>query len=324
MRRHGKLSLKEFAKTRNMILFNHAMGGLGDVFIQRMMFRTVKKIIPDSEIHVSLLPQYIPALADHPKIEKIISSVEFDPSNYFISFDTSVVLANRYEDKYGFDCPYNRADIWAKHNGFDLDEHEMDFCLDPQKIENCRKELNVISDKCGPIVLFCPISKMKTKTLLPEQMKWVVKYCSDKKLIGINDKSIPYLKDLGIPCIYEKSIVDWMHYVAACDYMISVDSAAFHLAGGLKKPLLGIFTFANGKTYGKYYNCVLIQKHKDNGDWDCGPCYSFKSCPKTKKEIKPCLLELTENQFKEGIEKLFDKKSYCSKVALPLLLETEI
>ena len=312
--------MKEFEKTRNKILFNHAMGGLGDIFIQRMLFRAVKKIIPDSEIHVSILPQYIPALADHPMVDKIIPSSELISDDYFVSFDTSVVIANRYEDKYGIDCTYNRADIWAKHNGFDLDEHEMDICLDLEKVENCRKELNNLSKQSGPIVLFCPISKMVTKTLLPEQIGWIIKHCANKKLIGIHDKPIAKLNELGIPCIYGKSIIDWMHYVAACDYMISVDSAAFHLAGGLKKPLLGIFTFANGKTYGKYYDCVIIQKHKDNGNWDCGPCYSFRSCPKTKKEVKPCLTELVEEEFKTGIDSLFNKSINRTKVALPLIL----
>jgi len=45
------------------------------------------------------------------------------------------------------------------------------------------------------------------------------------------------------------------------------------LAGGLGKPLCGIFTFADGKIYGKHYDFVLVQKHRDNGNWNCGSCF---------------------------------------------------
>ena len=71
--------------------------------------------------------------------------------------------------------------------------------------------------------------------------------------------------------------------------------------------MTGIFTFANGKTYGKYYDFILVQKHMDDGNWDCGPCYNYRICPKTQKELKPCLTELTEKEIKEGINKMFKK-----------------
>ena len=95
-----------------------------------------------------------------------------------------------------------------------------------------------------------------------------------------------------------------LYFIAASDCVISVDSASFHIAGGLKKPLLGIFTFANGKTYGKYYDFVLVQKHFEDGNWDCGPCYNYRSCPKTSCDLKPCLTELTCDQISIGIEEL--------------------
>jgi ADP-heptose:LPS heptosyltransferase len=92
--------------------------------------------------------------------------------------------------------------------------------------------------------------------------------------------------------------------MSLADYVISVDTSAFHLAGGLKKPLMGIFTFADGKVYGKYFNFVLVQKHRDNGNWDCGPCYNFSICPKSPLKVKPCLTELKYDDFMIGIQKL--------------------
>jgi hypothetical protein len=65
-----------------------------------------------------------------------------------------------------------------------------------------------------------------------------------------------------------------------------------------------IFTFADGKIYGKYYpTMTLVQLHKDDGDWDCGPCYTFEKCPKCTSTIKPCLTELTAERIQQGIKK---------------------
>jgi ADP-heptose:LPS heptosyltransferase len=97
------------------------------------------------------------------------------------------------------------------------------------------------------------------------------------------------------------------------DYMITVDTAAFHLAGGLRKPLCGIFTFADGKVYGKHYDFTLVQKHRDNGNWECGPCFKFGNCIKSRKQLKPCLTEITETEIISGIDEMFKKWPFKSE-----------
>jgi ADP-heptose:LPS heptosyltransferase len=97
-----------------------------------------------------------------------------------------------------------------------------------------------------------------------------------------------------------------MSIIAAADYVISVDTAAFHLAGGLGKPLTGIFAWSDGKVYGKYFDFILVQKHRDNGNWDCGPCFKFNSCPKSREARKPCI-EFSVDEIYSGIEKMLEK-----------------
>ena len=308
MKRHGKLSLKRFATLRNQVLFNHGVGGLGDVLIHRMLFETVKKQHPELSISFACLPEYFGAVEDHPHIDNLIDQHNLDTEEHLAVFNTGIAVSNRYENKYGVDCKYNRADIWSKSCGFDLDSHEMLFQLDQNLLQSCRKELlSLCKQPDGPVILFCPVSKVTTKTLLPTQIKWVVEACQGQNLICINNQPVRTADKLGLPGIYQRSLKEWIHFVAAADYVISVDSATFHLAGGLKKPLLGIFTFANGKTYGQHYDFVLLQKHRDDG-WDCGPCYNYKACSKTKGEIKPCLSELTKNDFQQAVDALLKKK----------------
>jgi ADP-heptose:LPS heptosyltransferase len=126
---------------------------------------------------------------------------------------------------------------------------------------------------------------------------------------------IEILSKLEVP-ILQGGLKKWMGYVYAADYVISVDTSTFHMAGGIKKPLVGIFTFTDGKIYGKFYKFKLIQKHRDNGDWSCGPCYNWPACPKTDKNPKPCLTEITSKMIMDGIEEMF-KEWPLSQLPLP-------
>ena len=101
-------------------------------------------------------------------------------------------------------------------------------------------------------------------------------------------------------------------FINACDYIVSVDTAQFHAAGGLKKPLVGIYTFADGDVYGRYYQFELVQKHRKNGDWDCGPCYAWANCSVTKDMPKPCLEELSVDLIMDGVDRMFEKWSWKS------------
>ena len=306
--RKGNMSLKKFNEIHNKILFCHEYGGLGDVIMHRMLFSEVKNIIPDAIIDFSCDENFIDAAKDHTLLNCLLDAKQTNKDNYLVHYDTSVWTANQYENHYGKDCQANRADIWAYYCGFKIENHEMHFNLDPEIIKKYKNKIKEFIKKQGqPTILLAPTASVKTKSLLPEQIEIIQEKTKNFNLIGIHHKNISFFEEKNIPLIFNTTVKDWMYYIAAADYIISVDTSTFHLAGGLKKPLLGIFTFANGKTYGKYYDFVLVQKHRDNGDWDCGPCYDYKSCPKTKKDIKPCLSEIKEYHLQEGIDKLFEK-----------------
>lgn len=308
IQRPKPLSLRDFYKRKDSVLFWHELGGLGDVLMHRMLFNEVRKTSPSIKINFACLPDYMNAAKDHPCIDKVLNSKNINVDDFGIVYNTCVTVVDRYENAVAPFCKEHRSDLYAKVCNITLSEHDMNFNLDKDLIQICKTNMkSKFKNPEKPIVLFSPVSKMATKSLLTHQIQAVVDATKELNLIGIHNSEISDLKNLNIPVINNINIVDWMCYVAAADYVISVDSAVFHMAGGLKKPLVGIFTFADGKCYGKYFDFILIQKHRDHGNWDCGPCFKFCACPKSQKLQKPCLTEITSEEIKNGILKMLEK-----------------
>ena len=306
------LTLKNFHEIKDKVLIWHDKGGLGDVFMQRMIFDDIRRNLPNAEITFACLPEYLDAAVDHPAIDKFVDARTVNLDDYIHCFNTCVTIVNRYENYNAPNYNENRSDIWARHCGLSLTSHEMNFVLEKSLRNSVKEKLDKYRKVGKPLIGFAPKSKMVVKSLLPEQIQAIANRCKDYSLVAFHKEELSECKKLGIPTISDISIKELICYVDCVDYMITVDTAAFHLAGGLKKPLCGIFTFADGKVYGKHYEFILVQKHRDNGDWDCGPCFIHGNCPKSKKQIKPCLTELSSNELIEGIDKMFQKWNYKS------------
>lgn len=303
------LSLRDFYNKRNRILVLRETGGLGDILMHRMMFEDFKRVFPEGEVVFAIPGNYHEAVRDHPFIDEVINSRTVNIHDYVISYNTTSACT-RYEMRMVPFADKNRSDIWANHCGVLLTKHNMHITLEDEHkkfgqdvLEKARKGHQ------GPAVLICPISAMLVKNLIDTQLEGVVQGLRDRGyfVYASHIFGIPKLKELGVPVIWGTSIRQWMGVVDAADYVISVDTAAFHYAGGTGKPVVGIFTFADGVAYGKWYDFVLVQKHRKNGDWDCGPCYNWSCCTKSNKPLKPCLLELTPEMILEGCDEMFER-----------------
>jgi ADP-heptose:LPS heptosyltransferase len=303
----AQFSLKEFYQKKDRILILNEKGGLGDVFMQRFLISGIRDQFPDAKIDFGCLPEYLEAVTDHPDIDNVYDAYKVNPQDYIFSYNTCVTIADRYENKLSPYCEEHRADIWAKYCGFDLKIYDMRFRPNQEKANYFSNKLKSLTDK--KTILFSPISKMISKTLLGWQIKVIVDFFKDNNcfLIGSHKDKIEVLEQEKVFGFYGLKIQDWIAAASVCDYIVSVDSALFHLGGGLRKPMTGIFTFVDGKTYGKYFDFCLVQKHRDDGCWDCGPCFKFNNCPKTKKQPKPCLTELTKEEIEAGLCKMLGK-----------------
>lgn len=308
LKKPKKWSVKEFLLKRKEVLIFRGMGGLGDLLMHRMMFEDFKLINPDIRLVCACPPQYKDALIDHPFLDEVRNCKETFLDDYLIWFNTTHACG-RYEISKAPFADKHRSDIWAEHCGVKLTKHNMHINLTDEEKKRGIEYIEKIRINNGPSVVLCPKSAMASKNLLPNQIKDLTKAVLDMNyfIFGLHHSPIKELNDLKIPCIYDVKIRDWMSIIWAADYVISVDTSAFHFAGGIGKPLTGIFTWADGKVYGKYFDFFLVQKHRDNGDWGCGPCYNYGICPLTKNQIKPCLTNITSEMIINSVIKMFIK-----------------
>lgn len=277
--------------------------------MHRMFFKQAKEIMPEATIVFACPARYHDAVYDHPYIDEVIDAKTVNKYDYLISFNTTS-SCTRHELTVAPLADKHRSDIWANHCGIIVEDHDMHINLEKEYKEKAKKRLDTLrGDHTGPVAVLCPISAMITKNLLEWQMKAVVDELRDRGcwVCGLHTQPIPELKKMNVPTIHGVRIREWMGYLDVADYVVTVDSAAFHYAGDRKKPMTGIFTFADGKVYGKYFDFVLVQKHRDNGDWPCGPCYNWSICPFTRKVPKPCLTEICPSMLKKGINEMFER-----------------
>jgi len=271
--------------------------------------------MPEAEIHFACPTRYHSILQDHPYIDKLLNSREVNPHDYTISYNTTSACT-RHEMRMAPFSEKNRSDIWANHCGVLLSNHNMHIKLPDEIIKFGKDALDLIhKDKSKPSVVLCPISAMRSKNLTKEQMQGLVAGLKDMGcfVYAAHLSTIPELEEIGVKVMHGMKPLQYLGAMSAADYVISVDTASFHFAGGIGKPLVGIFTFADGKVYGEHYEFELVQKHRDNGDWDCGPCYNWGNCPKSKLNPKPCLIEITVDMLLDGTKRMFKRWPWSAK-----------
>jgi len=301
------LGLRDFYNKRKKVLIQRGCGGLGDILMHRMMFEDFKKLMPNVEIHFSCPSIYHDALIDHPFIDKILDSNSVNYHDYIVHYNTTTACG-RWEMTMAPMSGKHRSDIWANHCGVNLTSHEMHFQISEEEKKDGKDILEKHRDRNGKIVVLAPISAMHNKNLTDELMVEVTNGLRDRGFFvtGLHGGPIYGFLKNDIPTIHGLRLRKWLSVINQADFIVSVDTSHFHAAGGMKKPVVGMFTFVNGPTYSLHYpNVELVQ----------GPCplkysgcYDWGKCPKLKEEPKvPCCSGITANSILSAFDKLASK-----------------
>lgn len=278
--------------------------------------------MPDIHLTFACHQPYFELVKGHPYLDEVIDVRNFKRNDYMLSYDITACCI-MYESRVGPSNTKHRAEIWAEHCGIPLQNTDMNLpFISQQHILDGRLALNQLrkaslssENKDGPSALICPKAFERLRSLDEKQIVALVTALRKKGLFvyATHTHEIPVLKYLKVPLLNGETISQWMGFIHAADYVATVDTSCFHYAGGIGKPLLGIFTHVDGKLRGKYYNFVLVQKHRDNGNWPCGPCYNYLKCSnpnctdRSVTGLRPCQTELSSEEIEEGVEKMVKK-----------------
>lgn len=299
------LGLKEFCAKRNKILVFRGVGGLGDIFMHRMLFEDMKRLMPDAEIHFACPKYYHDAVLDHPLIDVLLDSNTANRQDYIVCYNTTTACGRAEMKLAPFAGPH-RSDIWAATCGFLLTKHNMHIRLTDEEMADGRRIIEESRDRAGPTVVVSSISAMHNKNLNEPQTLGLFAGLRDRGLcpIGIHNGPVWEFIKNGLPLVMETKLRRWMAVLNQADYVVSVDSAAFHCAGGMGKPLVGVFTFANSHSYGKYYErAELLQGPCPYGHQGC---YNWGACPQ-QTNPKPCLTGITPELILSSVDKMLAK-----------------
>jgi ADP-heptose:LPS heptosyltransferase len=295
-------SLHQVISDRHKVLIIRNQGGLGDIFMHRMIFEDIKILYPECHLAFACPKQFFEAVEDHPFLDDVVDCEKVDRNNYGVHYDTSNGCI-RFELKNSPYSDQHRSDIWADVCGLKLTKHDMHFVIDENVKNKVKENLKLLNPENKPIFIISPLTAMENKNLYPEQINPILKYLKDLFVI-ISHKEVK--ENYDAPFYISKSIKELMAFISLADYVLSADTSVFHLAGGLDKKTTAVFSWADGLVYGKYHKHLsLVQKHRNNGDWDCGPCYNFPLCEKCAPEVtrKPCMTEINSEMILNGVLK---------------------
>lgn len=298
-----ELSLRDFYNRRNKVLILRDSGGLGDILMMRMIFEDFVKIMPEAQITFAIPINYSKAGLWHPYVKEVANSKEVDENEFGISYNLTTACV-KYEMKIRPRADRHRAEIWTAYCGIHLTSPNMHLNVPPVIKKYVEQKLfKKIPNKNKGYVCFCPVSNMVSKDLDKKQIDGII---SGIKEMGYSP-FILHNKPLEVDCpVIFEPLEEWLAFIDVSDYVITVDTAAFHASNGFNKPVVAIFSWADGKVYTKFHkNCILIQRHReDTPNWNCGPCYDHPRCPKTNDPRKPCITEITVEEVLNAFEKL--------------------
>ena len=304
------INLESYCKKSKQILFRRRTGGFGDILMMRMIFEDIKKTYPEFSIHWAIPTKYH-SIASHPYVDEIIDYEKINRKNYINSINLSDICI-AYESIHKKECLLHRSDIWAKKCGIELKNHNMHLNPNIESIEKMKILMGEVKKfKNGKTIIFCPFSANQAKDLPDFQINFIINFLEKIKIncLVLHDQKDLRLYDKNYPILTVNNFKDVIATHHLADAVISVDTGHLHCAGGLKKPLLGIFGYIDGDIYCKYYDCLLIQKHRKNNNWPCGgPCWNYFNCPiPHDTPQKPCITMITEEEITDKINLLLDK-----------------
>ena len=268
-----KENLKD-CKDGNNLLIIRKCGGLGDIIMQSLLFKEIKRRFPKSKITYAIPEQFMP-LYEHCEsyIDHLVDVTTVEQKLYrfmaqgiydFIG-DISSSCA-KYEVKSlktkGF-VDKERADIWAESIGLTLKtlhknrnaKEESCINLTSQEIGEAKK---ILKKDSRPIIGFAPLSANIDRNYPYKNIQPLIDglYRKGYRVILFHSHELKY-KNCEVMAKIDLRLLGAL--ISQLSLMISTDTGPLHYAGILGVPVIGLFGVTDSKVRLSYYNAVPMQ-----------------------------------------------------------------
>lgn len=256
------------------------MGGLGDVTILSSSLSALKEKIPHRPLVFATMPHNVPVLMGAEYLERIITIEEAERQPWFKVFDC----------RWGVEPPNIGPGKTTWHDYTSTDRSDIfDRLLGVQS----KKEFSIAVDKKAaaqvqallsglkrPLVGIAPTSRSPIRCIPPEFVHPMSSLVTQtmKARVVLFGKTEPWSKPLAaisgdkiLNLIDLLDVKEMVALVNSLDYIISPDTATYHVAAALKKPCLAIFGNIEPHTRTTYY--TTVKAVFPYGELPCIPCW---------------------------------------------------
>lgn len=243
------------------VLITRGMGGVGDVMMMLPGIVALAKK-QGAPVHFAMPRRMMPLASGHPEIVPLAVQDEIAVEDYAVWRNFGECPAGRVE---GASVPHvrdGRVAIFAAAIGVtqaDLDRTGWTVRpqLDAAQIE-IRDRLRAAASADGrPVLGIAPFSREEYRraTVLVEVAK---RLSGTHRVLVLHEKPLPALRRAGLRLAETPDLSSLVATIAACDYVVSIDTAQLHIAGALGVPCLGIFGPTDGRLRTQGYASVRV------------------------------------------------------------------
>ena len=289
-------------------------GGFGDILFLSTGLRELQAKYPEAKLDVAIGGLYFDAVKNAPYINKVMSlPLELDVWNqYHYHFQFEGIIENNPDAS-----SYNAYDLFMQRMGLDIKKVEaynkipkLYFTKDEYvtvseqflSLKEQRKKVGIQVASSSPIRTY-PIHNWVP---IIEHLK---QEGYDVYLFGSGNQTTPikYIKQQCGDHIYEvvEDLRTAMVLATYMDAIIAPDSMFVHIAGALRKPLLGIYGPFPSELRMKYFNrCIGI-----DAQTACSPCFKHGQNPCPKGDPPPCFSLIKPSIVCDAFDKLMQMTS---------------
>lgn len=304
------LPLSEYLDPAKTILVIRRLGGIGDIFMTRPIFRAIKEKNPSVEIHYALPSHLIPLVADCEYIDAILPFEELDETSikaYRWHGDITRACIE-HEVRFRGRVHIQRTDLWARHLGIEVVNHAERFRFTEEEIRQAEEAILMKVPLPENMFFVAPYSADPRRNLTEKQARVGIEWARKKGMnpVIIHGSELPEYED--IPQVFGLPLRIWMAAATKAKMALTTDTGAMHLFGYLRVPTAAMHCFTSGKVVPKHYPTVIpFQLHRDNkkSPMPCVPCYDWGSCPYLKKDGNPilkCVRDIPDELIIEALE----------------------